>query len=128
MAFKPLMNGYQTVIPYLIVNGAESFLAFLTKAFGATEMMRELHPDGAIRHAQVRIGDSVVMVSDSRPEHPAIPSMIFLYVESADETYEMALTAGATSIRAPQDESHGNHMGGVVDPFGVQWWMANPIG
>ena len=90
-------------------------------------MMRELHPDRAIRHAQVRIGDSVVMLSDSRPDHPPIPSMIFLHVESADATYESALAAGAVSIRAPQDEPHGNRMGGVMDPFGVQWWMANPI-
>ena len=126
MGTKPLPH-YQTVIPYLIVDGAESFLEFLTKAFDATEIMREVRSEGGIRHAQVRIGDSVVMLCDPTPEAAAIPSMIFLYVESADATYKSALAAGAKSIRAPQDETHGNRMGGVVDPFGIQWWIANPI-
>ena len=127
MSWKDARPEYHTVTPYLIVAGAARLIEFLTAAFDAKEFIRDSLADGTVRHAEVRIGDSTVMLSDARPDSPAMPSMIFLYVDDADESYRKALAAGATSVREMRDESHGDRMGGVLDPVGGQWWMATPI-
>ena len=127
MTSKTLPKGFHTVTPYLVVKDASEFLDFLSKAFQAQVTLRHNNEDGTVHHAQVQIGNSLIMLSDTRPEHPPMPGMIFLYVDSADEVYVSALAAGATSLRAPQDESHGDRMGGVIDKFGIQWWIATPI-
>ena len=127
MSWNESRPGYHTVTPYLVVAGAGRLIEFLTAAFDASEFIRDSLPDGTIRHAEVRIGDSTVMLSDARPDSPAMPSMVFLYVEDADEASRKALAAGATSVREVRDESHGDRMGGVLDPVGCQWWMATPI-
>ncbi len=128
MSWKESRPGYNTITPYLVVSGAARLIEFLTAAFDATEYIRHSEADGTVHHAEVKIGDSNVMMSDARPDSPAFASMIFLYVDDADESYRRALAAGATSIREPRDESHGDRMGGVIDPVGGQWWMATPIG
>jgi PhnB protein len=120
--------GYHTVTPYLIVKGANRLIEFLTAAFDASQVFLDPHPDGSVRHAELKIGDSKVMLSEARDGHPPMPCMIFLYVDDVDESYRRALAAGGTSVREPRDESHGDRMGGVTDPVGGQWWMATRIG
>lgn len=126
MAVKPIPDGYHTVTPYLIVQGADKLIDFLNRAFNATESDRVNRPDGGIMHSQVKIGDSIVMISDACSEggfHP-MPTMIHLYVNDADTTYKRALLAGATSIMEPVDEFYGDRAAGVKDPTGNHWWIA----
>jgi PhnB protein len=124
MAVKPIPEGYHTVTPYLIVQGAETLIKFLTQAFAATEIRRTLHPDGSIMNAELKIGDSFIMLSEARPEFGAMPTMIHLYVENADELYDRALQAGATSMMEPRGEFYGDRAAGVKDPTGNHWWIA----
>jgi PhnB protein len=124
MAVTPIPEGYRTVTPYLIVQGAETLIEFLTQAFAATEIRRALHLDGSIMNAEVKIGDSFIMLSEARPEFEAMPTMIHLYVENADELYDRALQAGATSIMEPRDEFYGDRAAGVKDATGNYWWIA----
>ena len=84
-------------------------------------------PGGAIMHAEMRIGDTMVMLSDATPENPPMPIMIHLYVEDADRVYKRALAAGASSLREPADQFYGDRSAGVKDAFGNQWWLATHI-
>lgn len=120
-------EGFHTVTPYLIVEGADRMIAFLKEAFGAEEVLRLANEDGTVHHGMIRVGNSNIMLSDRRPEYPPMPCMFFLYVEDADAAYRSALAAGATSLREPRDEDHGDRMGGVLDPLGFQWWVATPL-
>jgi PhnB protein len=124
MTVKPIPEGYRTVTPYLIVQGAETLIEFLTQAFAATETRRTLHPEGYIMNAEVKIGDSFIMLSEARAEMGPMPTMIHLYVENADELYHHAIQAGATSVMEPKDEFYGDRSAGVKDPTGNYWWMA----
>jgi PhnB protein len=124
MAVKPIPDGYHTVTPYLVVQGAATLIEFLKQAFEATEIRRALHPEGSIMNAEVRIGDSVVMVSEARGELKPMPSSIYLYVENTDLTYKHALQAGGTSMMEPEDEFYGDRNAGVKDPTGNHWWIA----
>lgn len=124
MAVKSIPQGYHTATPYLIAEGAESLIEFLCSGFAAEETCRVMHPDGCIMHAEVKIGDSFIMIGEARDEIKAMPSMIHLYVENADATYERAIEAGATSIMEPKDEFYGDRAAGVKDPTGNCWWIA----
>jgi PhnB protein len=124
MTVKPIPEGYHTVTPYLIVQGAETLIEFLTQAFAAKETCRTLHPEGCIMHAEVRIGDSVIMVSEAKEECKPMPSFIYLYVENTDAIYDRALQAGATSMTEPKDEFYGDRTAGVKDLTGNHWWIA----
>ncbi len=124
MAVKPIPDGYHTVTPYLVVQGAATLIEFLRQAFEATEICRTLHLEGSIMNAEVRIGDSVVMVSEARGEFKPMPSSIYLYVENTDATYKRALQAGGTSMMEPKDEFYGDRNAGVKDPTGNHWWIA----
>lgn len=104
--------------------GAARFIDFLTAAFGAETIFQHDKPEGIVSHARIRIGDSVVMVSEGREEYPPMPPGVYLYVDDADGVYEQALRAGATSLYAPADMPYGDHMGGVTDPFGNEWYIA----
>jgi len=104
MAVKPIPEGYHTVTPYLIVEGAAGLIDFLKQAFDAEEVVRMPGKDGTVGHAEVRIGDSMIMLADAQAEYPAKPHMICLYVEDADATYRRAIAAGATSIKEPADQ------------------------
>lgn len=123
-SIQPVPPGYHTATPYLIVKGAESLIEFLCSGFAAKETCRLMHPDGGIMHAEVKIGDSFIMIGEAREDCQAMPSMIHLYVENADATYERAIAAGATSIMEPKDEFYGDRAGGVKDPTGNCWWIA----
>lgn len=124
MTVKPVPDGYRTVTPYLTVQGVATLIEFLKQAFEAIEIRRTLHPEGRIMNAEVRIGDSVVMVGEARSDFPQMPSSIYLYVEHTDATYERALKAGGISIMEPADQFYGDRNAGVKDPTGNHWWIA----
>ena len=120
-SFRP--EGFHTVNPYLVVNGAAQVLDFLKKAFGAEAVGERFKgPDGAIMHAAVRIGDSMVEVSDA-PGEP-MPAALHLYVEDTDAAYRRAMAAGGTSLREPMTTFYGDRSAGVKDPGGNSWWIA----
>ena len=104
MPVSPIPDGYHTVSPYLIAEDAGQLLEFMQKAFGAKETFRMEMPDGSVGHAEVRIGDSVVMVGGAGGAWPAVPAAIHLYVPDVDATYQAALAAGARSTEEPADQ------------------------
>lgn len=114
---------YNRVMPYLCVPNAFGLLDFLEKVFGATEQHKALREDGTLMHGEVRIGDSVLMISEASEQWGAQPSAIFIYHPNADEGYRTALAAGATSLMEPADQSYGRSCG-VKDPHGNVWWIA----
>jgi PhnB protein len=121
-------KNYRTVTPYLIVNDVARLIEFLTTAFGAKERMRVPRGDGSIMHAEVAIGDSIVMMGEPTEQFGAMPAGIFLRVEDCDAAYRAALAAGATSVSEPADQPHaGERYGGVKDPCGNIWWPATPL-
>ena len=117
-------EGYHSVTLYLIVEGAADLLEFTKQAFGAEERMRMDASDGSVAHAEVEIGDSVVMVGGASERWPASPGTIHLYVDDCEATYAKALEAGATSEQEPEDQFYGDQMAGVRDAFGNMWWIA----
>ncbi len=127
MGVNPIPEGYRTVTPYLVVEGAATVLDFVKQAFGAEEKFRMETPDGKIGHAEAKIGDSIVMMGDAGEEHPAMPAMIHLYVEDCDTTYERALAAGGASEREPTDQFYGDRSAGVRDSTGNLWWIATHV-
>ena len=127
MAVKPIPEGFHTVTPYLMVQGASKLIDFLKQAFEAEEIYRQTMPDGTIMHAQFRMGDSMVMMSEASGKYEPMPTMIYLYVEDVDTVYNRALQAGATSLREPTDEFYGDRSGGVKDVSGNQWWIGTHI-
>jgi PhnB protein len=119
-----LREGFHTITPYLKAPGAAALIAFLTRAFRAEELLRVPGEGGAIRHAELRIGDSVVEVSDGSAAFPPFASAMHLYVEDADAAYARALEAGAASLHAPVDQPYGDREAGVKDPAGNSWYLA----
>jgi uncharacterized glyoxalase superfamily protein PhnB len=124
---KPKPEGFHTVTPYLIVEGVAGLIDFLKQAFGAEEIERMASPDGGIAHAEVRIGDSIIMMGEPRDEWKPMPGSIYLYVDDTDAAYKRALEAGATSLMEPADQFYGDRNGGVKDPSGNHWWIATHI-
>ncbi|HEX6897928.1 MAG TPA: VOC family protein [Bryobacteraceae bacterium] len=120
-------EGLGTVNVYLHPLRAEPVIAFLKKAFGATDVKKYPTPDGVIQHAQVRIGDSVLEMGEAQGPYQPMPTMFYLYVPNVDELYERAISAGATSISAPADQSYGDRSAGVKDVFGNQWYIATHV-
>lgn len=124
MAAKPIPEGHHTVTPYLLLHGAGKLIDFLKRAFNAQEMMRHALPDGRIMHAQVKIGDSILMMGEPPPEWKPVPASFYLYVPDVDAVYNQAMSAGAVSMSAPRDEFYGDRVSGVKDPFENTWWIA----
>ena len=132
MSVKPIPDGYHSVTPYLCVKGAAQAIEFYKKAFLATERMRIAQPDGRVGHAELQVGDSVIMLSDEFPEIGArspqslggSPVGIHLYVEDADAIFSQAVAAGAKIKRPIADQFYGDRLGGVEDPFGHNWWIS----
>jgi len=127
MAVKPIPDGYHTVTPFMMAKDASSVIDFLKKAFGAVESSRHTLPDGKIMHAEVRIGDSNIMIADATDKWPATPSMLYLYVNDVDSVYKRAVEAGGKSLREPTNEFYGDRSAGVMDSSGNQWWIATHI-
>jgi PhnB protein len=125
VAVKAIPEGYHSVTPYLSVQGVARLIDFLKQAFGAQEVHGPMtRPDGTIMHAEMKIGDSIVMMGEPMGQFGPMPGAIHLYVEDVDATYRRALEAGATSLMEPADQFYGDRQGGVADPVGNHWWIA----
>ncbi len=135
MAVKPVPDGYHTATPYLYVRGGTKALDFYKKAFGATELFRMEGPGGSIGHAEIKIGDSPIMLADESPEMGArSPEAyggsavgIMLYVPDVDATVKRAVEAGAKLDRAVENKFYGDRMGSIKDPFGHTWYISTHV-
>jgi PhnB protein len=128
MAENATPDGYQTVVPYLIVADAKALIEFLKQAFGGTERMRSSDRNDAIMHAEVQIGDSVIMLADALDEARVRTAMLHMYVADVDADYERVLNAGGESIRKPADQAYGDRTAATKDRWGNEWWLATHIG
>lgn len=124
--FKPA--GYTSVAPYLIVGDADRTIAFLREALDAVELRRYRSPAGTVVHAEVRLGDTVVMLADGAPGWPPVPAHVHVYVPDVEASYQRALAAGATSVQAPVRKDDDDKRGGVRDQGGTTWWIATKMG
>ena len=131
MAVNAIPEGYHSITPYLVCKDAAKAIDYYTKVFGATETVRMPGPNGRIMHAEVKIGNSMLMLSDENPERGAVaPSgkgrsqSVMLYIENVDAVFKRAVEAGAKSIMEPSDQFWGDRMGNLEDPFGHQWAIA----
>jgi PhnB protein len=120
-------EGYSTVSPYLIVDGASGTIEFLKAAFGATELRRFPGAAGKVMHAEVRIDDTVLMIADGNDGWPPVPSHVHIYVQDVDATYRRALEAGGVSVQEPVKKQDENKRGAVKDAGGTTWWMATKV-
>lgn len=127
MAVKAIPDGYHTVTPYLTVSDLPRLVQFIIDAFGGTPS--EMVPDaqGQVRHAEVRIGDSVVMIGQEREQWKARPGALYLYVENTEETYRKAMAAGGKSLMEPAKQFYGDINAGVEDPMKNWWWIATHV-
>ncbi|QDT00536.1 VOC family protein [Adhaeretor mobilis] len=121
--------GLHTITPYLIVQRVPELIEFLTELFGANQR-GELHmrDDGSVKHAEVQIGDSVVMMGEPMTEFKAQPATLYTYVDDCDATYAKALEIGAESVLEPEDYPHGDRYGGIKDLAGNTWWVVTHVG
>lgn len=124
---KPIPEGYHSITPYFIVDDGHKFVEFIKSAFNAEEKYTMPGEDGKIMHAEYKIGDSMIMLSEAMETHPAMPCMMNLYVENSDDTYNKAIKAGATVVREIADQFYGDRSGGVKDPCGNQWWISTHV-
>ncbi len=117
-------EGYQQLMPYLIVENASKFIDFTCDVFGATEKFKTMRDERTIMHAEVSIGDSVIMFADATEQYPPQNAGMFLYVDDCDEIFNKAIDNGATEIMPPADQSYGRSAG-IKDPFGNAWWITS---
>lgn len=124
MAVNPVPAGYQSLIPFLLVEDVPKQMEFLKQAFDATEICVTRVPDGTIANAEMRIGDSVIMLSPAGAQFPAMPASFYLYVADTDAMYQQAIAAGGESLMEPADMFYGDRNAGVKDAAGNLWWIA----
>ena len=132
MSVKAIPEGYHSVTPYLICRGGAAAIEFYQKAFGAVELFRFPSPDGKIGHAEIKVGDSPIMLADEYPDMGyhgpqslgGSPVSLMIYVDDVDTVFNQAVAAGATVKEALQDKFYGDRMGTVIDPFGHRWHLA----
>ena len=132
---KPIPDGYPQISPYLIVDGAAQAIDFYTQVLGATERMRMGGPDGKVGHAELQVGDGVVMLADEHPDMGyrgpktigGTPVTIGVYVEDVDKTFDAALKAGAKSLRAVENQFYGDRSGQFEDPYGHRWSVSTHV-
>ena len=124
MPTLPVPPGYHTVTPYLAVPDAQSLLDFMVKVFDAKEREIIRKPDGQINHAEVQIGDSIIMLGTTSSTWGTATATLYVYVDNADVRYRKALDAGAISLSEPADQFYGDRHAGVKDPHGITWWIA----
>lgn len=129
-------QGFHTLSPYMIIRDAAKAIEFYKQALGATELFRWEGDDGAIRHAEIMVGNSPIMITGENPDWPEMkspltlggsPVHLFLYVEDVDTFFERAVAAGAKVLMAVEDQRDGDRRGGFIDPFGYTWWVATQI-
>jgi uncharacterized glyoxalase superfamily protein PhnB len=128
MAVLKMAEGHHTITPYMIVPGAAAMIGFMEKVFGAQVKLIVPRGEGVIMHAEVLIGNSVVMIADTTPQFSTVNAMLYIYVADTDATYTQALAAGAASVRQPQNEAYGARSAGITDPWGNTWWLATLLG
>jgi PhnB protein len=132
---KPIPDGYPQVTPYLCVDGAKAAIEFYSNVLGARERMHMPGPDGKIGHAELELGESLIMLADEFPEMGirgpkavgGTPVMIMIYVEDADAVFDAAVAAGATSLRPVENQFYGDRTGQFEDPFGHRWSVATHV-
>ncbi|MGZ8797942.1 MAG: VOC family protein [Thermoanaerobaculia bacterium] len=117
-------EGFHTVTPYFVVDGADRFIEFMRQAFGARPRDRHLRPDGTVMHADVRIGDSMVELADYTQQYPVVTMGMHLYVDDVDAVYAQAVRAGATTLMGLTDQPYGDREASIADPFGNHWYIA----
>ena len=125
MAFKP--DGYTSVAPYLSVNGVQGTVDFLIRVFDAQSLRMIPGSGGKVAHGEVRIQDTVVMLTDAVEGWPATPSHVHIYVKDVDMTFERALSAGASEVQRPVDDGDGDKRGGFTDAGGTTWWVSTQV-
>jgi len=121
------LDTYRTVTPFLVVPDADIEMKFLQAAFDAVIGMCERNPDNSVRHAEIRIGDTLIMIGQAREQWKALECSLYLWVPNVDAVYAKALECGATDLMAPADMPYGHRNGGVIDPAGIQWWIGSPL-
>jgi PhnB protein len=129
---KPIPDGYHSVTPYLVMKDAARAIDYYKQAFGAVELMRMGGPDGRIGHAEIRIGDSPIMLADEHPEmgfkgpasYGGTPVSLMIYVEDVDTVYPRAIAAGGKELKPLQDQFYGDRSGTLTDPFGHVWTVS----
>ena len=124
-SYKP--DNYNTVSPYLIVAGADATIKFLVSVFDAEEIRRFSDDSGRIRHAEVRIDDSVIMLADTAEDWPPMPAYVHIYVRDVDATYKRGLENGAESVQEPVKKDDPDKRGGLKDAGGTTWWIATKV-
>jgi uncharacterized glyoxalase superfamily protein PhnB len=124
---QPIPEGSHTITPYLVVEGVPKLIEFLKQAFGAQELGRMARPDGGVMHAEVKVGDSKLMMGEPMGDWKAKPCSLYLYVEDVDAVYQRAIQAGGTSVSEPSDQFYGDRTGGVIDPSGNYWGIATHV-
>lgn len=127
MAVRPIPEGFHTVTPYLVVKDAAQLLEFVKAAFDATEVERVVDASGRVSHAEVRIGDSMIMLSQATGQFPATTAMLYVYVPDCDATYKKAVAAGGKSLMEPANQFYGDRNAGIADTNGIQWWIATHV-
>jgi len=127
MPVKPIPDGYPAVIPYLMVRDAARFIEFLSTVFAARVTEQLKRPDGKIGHTEVRVGDSMIMLSEEADGHPATPVMLHFYVEDVDAVFDRAVRAGGTVVAKPEKQFYGDRSGGVKEPRGNTIWIATHV-
>ena len=120
-------NTYRTLTPYLVVSDADGEIGFLKSAFGAVESSVNRDANNSVVHAEMQIGDSLLMLGQAGQNWKALPAALYLWVPDVDATYARALAAGATSQSAPEDKPYGHRNAGVVDHNGITWWIGAPV-
>jgi len=124
---KADVNTYRGVTPYLVVQDADAEIKFLKAAFAGTETVCERNPDKTVKHAEIQIGNSLIMLGQARDAWKPTNASLYLWVSDVDATYHKALEAGASSQSAPGDQPYGHRNAGVVDVSGVTWWIGSPV-
>lgn len=121
------LDTYRTLTPYLVVPDADAEIRFLKTAFGATEAVCERNPDGTVMHAELQIGNSLIMLGQANSQWKALSGSLYLWVPDVDAKYSSALQAGATSLSVPENKPYGHRNAGVIDQNGITWWIGSPI-
>ena len=124
---KPIPQAYHSVTPFLVVDGAAELIEFMKETFNAEGQEAVKGSDGRIAHAELRVGDSVVMLADSTAKYSPVASQLYVYLDNVDQTYLRALKAGGTSVQEPADQFYGDRTAGVKDPTGNFWWIATHV-
>jgi uncharacterized glyoxalase superfamily protein PhnB len=127
MAVKAVPDTYHTVTPYLVVKDAAQTIDFIKRAFGAREVHVMKGPNGEIRHGDLVVGDSHIMLGEAGGPWPSQPTSLYVYLPDCDAVYQKALAAGGTSVQEPKTQFYGDRHGAVKDPVGNTWWIATHV-